>query len=538
MQQGFICPPQLHYVRNHGAVPVKFETAEKKQQVWEDWRIDVVGLVDKPLKISMAELKELPFRQLPVLLVCAGNRRKEQNMVKQTIGFSWGPTAWATTIWGGCRLCDLLSAAGVKDDPEGKLHVHFRGPAGELPKGDDGSYGTSVPLYRAMDPSMDIMVVWEQNGRSLMPDHGFPVRLIIPGYIGGRMIKWLCHIEVGAAESSNFYHFMDNRVLPVGVTPESATAEGWWYKPDYIINELNINSAMASPAHDETLAISPDSLGEVYTIKGYAYSGGGKKVIRCEISLDSGVTWEGGVVEHPETPTEYGKYWCHCLWSFSVSISRLLAAKEVCCRAWDNHMNTQPNHLTWNVMGMLNNPIFRIKIHRSYARTSVSELRFEHPTMPGKQPGGWMVEPPQPAVSPLVSGIRRIASGLSLSRVGSSVALERMNAPPLARAPSASPAPALASMNEIAAGAIAKTVAVPLDPNGTITLEEIALHTTKSYDEVGHSDNAEKILMKFKIGELPKPPGLLDGVPIVPILCALGGAIGMLGLRALALRRK
>lgn len=356
--QGFICPPQLHYIRNHGAVPVKTPDAAAKQRVWDEWRVDVVGLVETPLRISMAELQQLPFRQLPVLLVCAGNRRKEQNMVKQTIGFSWGPTAWATTIWGGCRLGDLLRAAGVRDDPEGKLHVHFRGPPGELPKGEDGSYGTSIPLHRAMDPANDVLVAWEQNGRTLMPDHGFPVRLIIPGYIGGRMIKWLERIEVAPAESSNFYHFMDNRVLPVGVTPESATAEGWWYKPDYIINELNINSAMAAPAHDEALPITPDALaGETYTIKGYAYTGGGKKVIRAEISLDGGVTWEGGVVRHPETPTEYGRYWCHALWSFDVAVSRLISAKEVCCRAWDSHMNTQPNHLTWNVMGMLNNPV-------------------------------------------------------------------------------------------------------------------------------------------------------------------------------------
>lgn len=497
MAQGFICPPQLHYVRNHGAVPVKTPTPDAKQKVWDEWRIDVVGLVNKPLRISMAELQQLPFRQLPVLLVCAGNRRKEQNMVKQTIGFSWGPTAWATTIWGGCRLGDLLRAAGVHDDPEGKLHVHFRGPLGELPKGDDGSYGTSVPLTRALDPANDIMIAWEQNGRALTPDHGFPVRLIIPGYIGGRMIKWLEHIEVAPAESSNFYHFMDNRVLPVGVTPESATAEGWWYKPDYIINELNINSAMASPAHDEKISIVPgDVSGEVYTIRGYAYSGGGKKVIRAEISLDGGLTWEGGVVSHPETPTEYGRYWCHALWSFDVSVARLLSAKEVCCRAWDSHMNTQPNHLTWNVMGMLNNPIFRVRIHRTYARGAVTELRFEHPTMPGKQPGGWMEAEflaANAAPSPLISGLKRIASGLSMNLArGDSLlnltALNRTNsaqsqlATKVSQSPPVTPPPPpTASMNDIAAGAapVGRAVAVPAIPAGPITLEEVAKHTEK-----------------------------------------------------------
>jgi hypothetical protein len=409
--------------------------------------VRVEGLVTKPASVAIADLRALPFRQLPVLLVCSGNRRKELNMVKQTIGVSWGPTAWATTIWGGCHLADLLKLAGVPADPDGTLHVHFRGPTGELPMGDDGSYGTSMPLHKVMDPANDVMVCWEQNGHTLLPDHGFPVRIVIPGYIGGRMIKvraggraracvpsgwgyassravsvaararghetaaqsqpaallsgraaldvprvqpstcshsclptsarplllappapsqWLSHIEVAPAESSNFYHFMDNRMLPVGVTPESATAEGWWYKPDYIINELNINSAMATPAHDEVLHVTADAMSESYTVTGYAYCGGGKKVIRAEISLDGGVTWEGGVVSHPETPTKYGRYWCHALWSCDVSVSRLAVATEVCCRAWDAHMNTQPNHLTWNVMGMLNNSIFRVKIHRTY----------------------------------------------------------------------------------------------------------------------------------------------------------------------------
>lgn len=485
MKQGFICPPQLHYVRNHGAVPVKIPTDEAKQKVWDEWRIDVEGLVDEPRQFSMAELQQMPFRQIPVLLVCAGNRRKEQNMVKQTIGFSWGPTAWATTVWGGCLLSEVLRAAGVKDDPEGKLHVRFRGPKGELPKGEDGSYGTSVPLHKVLDPANEIMVAWEQNGKTLLPDHGYPVRIIIPGYIGGRMIKWLTHIEVAEAESDNHYHFMDNRVLPVGVTPESATAEGWWYKPDYIINELNINSAMESPAHDEVMPITPDSVaGEVYTIRGYAYSGGGKKVIRAEISLDGGVSWEGGKVEHPETPTEYGRYWCHCLWSFDVSVSRLLGAKEICCRAWDSHMNTQPNHLTWNVMGMLNNPIFRVKIHRTYARGVVSQLTFEHPTQPGKLPGGWMETEKAAAASPspLIAGMRRIASGLQLNRNSSSNNLAGSSPNPgMTSSASQGKLAQGSSMNDIAksGGASAPERQPDSMPvvDGPIELEEVAKHT-------------------------------------------------------------
>lgn len=90
------------------------------------------------------------------------------------------------------------------------------------------------------------------------------------------MIKWLAELSVSDACSDNHYHFKDNRVLPVNVTPEIADAEGWWFKPDYIINELNVNSAISRPAHGEVLELA--TLGASYDVEGYAYSGGGRKV--------------------------------------------------------------------------------------------------------------------------------------------------------------------------------------------------------------------------------------------------------------------
>ena len=77
-----------------------------------------------------------------------------------------------------------------------------------------------------MDPTSDVIIAYKQNGRWLTPDHGFPVRIIIPGFIGGRMIKWLEEITVTAGESDNFYHFHDNRVMPSHVDEELAKAEG------------------------------------------------------------------------------------------------------------------------------------------------------------------------------------------------------------------------------------------------------------------------------------------------------------------------
>jgi nitrate reductase (NAD(P)H) len=118
VQAGFLTPVSLHYVRNHGAVP---------RASWDDWRIDVGGLVKRPTTLKMNDILRLPAHELPVTLVCAGNRRKEENMVKQSIGFNWGAAAVSTSIWKGVHLCDVLRLCGVKSRKRGALYVCFEG---------------------------------------------------------------------------------------------------------------------------------------------------------------------------------------------------------------------------------------------------------------------------------------------------------------------------------------------------------------------------------------------------------------------------
>lgn len=215
-QHGFLTPVSLHYVRNHGPVP---------RAEWDSWSIEVSGLVARPCTLTMADLLALPRRTIPVTMVCAGNRRKEENMVKQTIGFNWGAAGTSTTIWGGVRLSDVLKHVGAQDKREGANYVCFEGDE-TLPGGGGNKYGTSLKMEVAADPACDVLLAFEQNGRRLEPDHGFPVRTIIPGYIGGRTVKWLRKIEVTREESQNYYHFHDNRVLPSQVDAERANKEG------------------------------------------------------------------------------------------------------------------------------------------------------------------------------------------------------------------------------------------------------------------------------------------------------------------------
>ncbi|PSR99979.1 Nitrate reductase [Actinidia chinensis var. chinensis] len=381
MHHGFITPVPLHYVRNHGPVP---------KATWETWTVEVTGLVKNPTRFTMDQLVSgFPTREFPVTLVCAGNRRKEQNMVKQTIGFNWGAAGVSTSVWRGVPLRSVLKRCGIHSRRKGALNVCFEG-AEDLPGGGGSKYGTSIKKEFAMDASRDIILAYMQNGERLLPDHGFPVRMIIPGFIGGRMVKWLKRIIVTTQESDSYYHFKDNRVLPSHVDAELANAEAWWYKPEYIINELNINSVITTPCHEEILPINSWTTQRPYTLRGYSYSGGGKKVTRVEVTMDAGETWYVCELDHPEKANKYGKYWCWCFWSLEVEVLDLLGAKEIAVRAWDETLNTQPEKLIWNVMGMMNNCWFRVKTNVCKPHKGEIGIVFEHPTQPSNQSGGWM----------------------------------------------------------------------------------------------------------------------------------------------------
>jgi nitrate reductase (NAD(P)H) len=206
MDAGMITPPAIHIVRDHGAVP-KLD--------WDTHTFTISGMVGTPITLTMDEIEKMPTISFPCTITCAGNRRKEQNTTKQTVGFNWGAAATGCSVWTGVRLRDVLLKAGVKTHEDGARFVCFEG-ADKLP---NGFYGTSMPLSHAMDPTMDVILAFEQNGKRLTPDHGYPIRVIIPGWIGGRSVKWLTKIMVTEKESDNYYHYFDNRILPPQVQP-------------------------------------------------------------------------------------------------------------------------------------------------------------------------------------------------------------------------------------------------------------------------------------------------------------------------------
>jgi nitrate reductase (NAD(P)H) len=180
---------------------------------------------------------------------------------------------------------------------------------------------------------------------------------------------------------------------------EAAKNAKWWMDDRYAIYDLSPNSAIARPAHEEKLELEAGS--KSYKIEGYAYSGGGRRITRCEVSLDKGKTWRLANIDYAED--KYRAHedrelfggrldmdwretsFCWCFWNIDIGTSELQETNDVAVRVMDEAMCIQPRDMYWSVLGMMNNPWYRIVIHKEG-----NTLRFEHPTQPALMPGGWM----------------------------------------------------------------------------------------------------------------------------------------------------
>ena len=386
---GFLTKVGLHYVRNHGGVP----------EISEDimnWEVEVGGMVEHPFKFKLKEIiSDYDIYTVPVSLTCAGNRRKEQNMVKRGTGFNWGSAGTSTSLWTGCMMRDIMLKAKPKNAAR---FVWMEG--GDNPA--NGPYGTSVRLCWVMDPERSIMLAYKQNGSFLSPDHGRPFRAIIPGVIGGRSVKWLKKIIISDVPSNNWYHYFDNRVLPTMVTPEEAKKNKQWWKDErYALYDMAVQSAIWKPSNNETVAVSGEDDDNTVSVSGYASNGAGVRVGRVEVSLDKGRTWKLADIDYPEDRYREAGHiklfgglvnvcdrmscLCWCFWKISIPKKELLVAKDIVVRAMDERMCIQPRDMYWNVTSMMNNWWYRVAIRKD----GPNVIRFEHPVLANKK-GGWM----------------------------------------------------------------------------------------------------------------------------------------------------
>ena len=322
------------YARNHGPFP---DIAPHQ------WQLTVDGVVDKPLTVTYHQLTtDFDQHSVVATLACAGNRRAEMLRVRPIPGKDpWAHGAISTAEWHGARLADVLTAAGVHHDAG--LHVAFSAPDVAQEASPVQSYGSSIPLSKAM--SDEVLLAWQMNGEPLPRAHGGPVRVMVPGYIGARSVKWVTAITVQPVPSQNYFQALDYRILPPEADPDTAApGEG------ISLSSLALNCDILVPTDDAEVPAGP------LTVHGWAVAGDGHGVDRVDVSLDDGRTWRQADLE-PVTSR-----WASRRWSLTVEARR--GPISLTARAWDDTGVTQPESPAsmWNPRGYGNNAWAHVKV--------------------------------------------------------------------------------------------------------------------------------------------------------------------------------
>jgi len=320
-----ITPVGLHYLLIHFDIP-HVDAAT--------WRLEIGGRVSQPLSLSLDELRARPARTLAVTLECAGNGRVL--MSPRSVSQPWLQEAVGTAEWTGTPLAPILHEAGLLDDA---VEVVFTG----LDRGVQGDveqdYARSLPLDEALRDEM--LLAYAVNGQPLPPQHGFPLRLVVPGWYGMTHVKWLASIEVvdepfRGWQQDVSYHLRDSeedqgvpvrRILPRALLVPPGI-------PDFLTRRRLMEPGPCA-------------------LEGRAWSGCAA-VERVEVSTDGGETWTDADLAEPVSEFAWRG------WTYGWEAEP--GEHELCCRATDAAGNTQPSSPEWNFDGFCNNAIQRVPV--------------------------------------------------------------------------------------------------------------------------------------------------------------------------------
>jgi sulfane dehydrogenase subunit SoxC len=298
MQRGYgiITPSGLHYERHHGGIP----NIDPGQH-----RLVIHGMVERPMKYSLADLKRFPTISRTYFMECSGTTggelmRPNQPTVQRTHGLV------STSEWTGVPLSTLLKQTGLK--PEA---------AWVLAEGADAAVMTrSVPIEKCLS---DALIVFAQNGEAIRPEQGYPMRLFLPGWEGNISIKWLRRLEVS---DKPFYTREETSKYSDLITKTG--------KARIFTFTMEAKSVITFPSGEMRLPGAG-----FYEITGLAWSGRGK-IARVEVSTDGGKTWSLAALQDPVLPICQTRFRFPWLWDGMPATLQ--------SRATDETGYTQPTH--------------------------------------------------------------------------------------------------------------------------------------------------------------------------------------------------
>ena len=315
-----ITPVGLHYLLIHYDVPVVDPDA---------WRLTLGGRVEREVSLGLDELRRRPRAEATVTMECAGNGRAR--LSPRPISQPWLLEAVGTATWGGTRLGPLLEEAGLLD---GAVEVLFTGLDRGLEGGVEQHFQRSLPLDEALGD--EVLLAYEMNGAPLPPQHGFPLRLVVPGWYGMTNVKWLAAIEVLDRLFDGYQQACAYRLR---------RSEDDCGTP---LDRMLPRSLLVPPGIPDFLSRERTLEAGEHMLEGRAWSGEAP-VERVEVSADGGATWVPADLE----PSEHPFAWRGWRFPWQAEPGRHV----LCPRARDQAGNEQPLEAAWNLGGYANNAV-------------------------------------------------------------------------------------------------------------------------------------------------------------------------------------
>jgi DMSO/TMAO reductase YedYZ molybdopterin-dependent catalytic subunit len=321
-----VTPTGMHYLLVHYDIPLVDAVA---------WRLAVGGRVRRPLTLSLDDLHRRPSRTLRVTLECAGDGRAL--MEPRPISQPWQTGAVGTAEWTGTPLRPLLEEAGLEDDV---ADLVFTGADHGLEGGVEQDYQRALSRDEALRE--DVLLAWAMNGAPLEPQHGYPVRLVAPGWYGMAHVKWLRAVDALPNAFAGYQH--------TAYQYTQSRAE-----PGRPVELMRVRSLMVPPGFPDFLTRTRMVPRGAVELVGRAWSGRAA-VTRVEVSTDGGRTWADAALNEPSGPYAW-QGWRH-VWDAATP-----GEHELICRATDSTGEVQPVDQSWNARGMGNNMAHRVRVY-------------------------------------------------------------------------------------------------------------------------------------------------------------------------------